>query len=247
MDPADHPHLSRMLCDRVDIAVVGGVVGVRPGQRAEVAGRAVGDELRVAADLDVAAPGLPGPATGWPGTCWSWRPRSCGLPTAGTARPSVTFPSWLGEHLQPVQLLGGAVILARGLPSAPRAISTRGALPLPPGPPRPASPGIGGWHERTRRRWTLRRSLGTDSYGAGAGRGRGLLLARRVRPRGLPLACIGGAIVAAEELGRSGVLPWPGGLLWPVVAGLALIAAGIGLRAWPITVLGHFFQYRIMC
>jgi protein-S-isoprenylcysteine O-methyltransferase Ste14 len=59
------------------------------------------------------------------------------------------------------------------------------------------------------------------------------------------LACIGAAVVAAEVLGRRGRLPWPGGLVWPVVAGLVLIAAGIGLRAWSIAALGRFFQYQI--
>jgi len=53
------------------------------------------------------------------------------------------------------------------------------------------------------------------------------------------------AIVAAEVLGRRGRLLWPGGLVWPVVAGLVLIAAGIGLRAWSIVTLGRFFQYQI--
>jgi protein-S-isoprenylcysteine O-methyltransferase Ste14 len=53
------------------------------------------------------------------------------------------------------------------------------------------------------------------------------------------------AIVAAEVLGRRGGLPWPGGLVWPVVAGLVLMAAGIGLRAWSILTLGRFFQYQI--
>ena len=53
------------------------------------------------------------------------------------------------------------------------------------------------------------------------------------------------AVIAAEVLGRRGGLLWPGGLVWPVVAGLALMAAGIGLRAWSIVTLGRFFQYRI--
>src|SRR5215470_10344457 len=53
------------------------------------------------------------------------------------------------------------------------------------------------------------------------------------------------AIVAAEVLGRHGRLLWPGGLVWPVVAGLVLIAAGIGLRTWSIVTLGRFFQYQI--
>ena len=54
-----------------------------------------------------------------------------------------------------------------------------------------------------------------------------------------------GAIVAAEVLGRRGRLPWPGGLTWPVVAGLALMTAGMGLRVWSIVTLGRFFQYQI--
>jgi protein-S-isoprenylcysteine O-methyltransferase Ste14 len=53
------------------------------------------------------------------------------------------------------------------------------------------------------------------------------------------------AVIAAEVLGRRGGLLWPGGLVWPVVAGLALMAAGIGLRAWSIVTLGRFFQYQI--
>jgi hypothetical protein len=35
------------------------------------------------------------------------------------------------------------------------------------------------------------------------------------------------AVVAAQVLGRRGGLLWPGGLVWPVVAGLALMVAGI--------------------
>jgi protein-S-isoprenylcysteine O-methyltransferase Ste14 len=53
------------------------------------------------------------------------------------------------------------------------------------------------------------------------------------------------AVVAAEVLGRRGRLLWPGGLVWPVAAGLVLIAAGLGLRAWSIVTLGRFFQYQI--
>jgi len=59
------------------------------------------------------------------------------------------------------------------------------------------------------------------------------------------LPCIAGSIIAAEVLGRHGRLLWPGGLAWPFVAGVVLIAAGIGLRAWSIASLGRFFQYRI--
>ena len=57
--------------------------------------------------------------------------------------------------------------------------------------------------------------------------------------------CLVGSVVAAQLLGRRGGLLWPGGLVWPVVAGVALIAAGIGLRAWSIATLGRFFQYWI--
>jgi protein-S-isoprenylcysteine O-methyltransferase Ste14 len=53
------------------------------------------------------------------------------------------------------------------------------------------------------------------------------------------------AVIAAEVLGRRGGLPWPGGMIWPVVTGVVLIAAGIGLRAWSIATLGRFFQYQI--
>jgi len=53
------------------------------------------------------------------------------------------------------------------------------------------------------------------------------------------------AVAAAQVLGRRGGVLWPGGLVWPVVAGLALMVAGIGLRAWSIVTLGRFFQYRI--
>jgi len=59
------------------------------------------------------------------------------------------------------------------------------------------------------------------------------------------LPCIAGSIIAAEVLGRRGRLLWPGGLEWPFVAGIVLIIAGIGLRAWSIASLGRFFQYRI--
>ena len=65
-------------------------------------------------------------------------------------------------------------------------------------------------------------------------------------PSGLVLgACVAGSVVAAVRIGRDGPLPWPGGRVWPVVAGLVLIAVGLGLRAWSIATLGRFFQYRI--
>ena len=59
------------------------------------------------------------------------------------------------------------------------------------------------------------------------------------------IACLVAAVIAAEALGRRGGLPWPGGEVWPVVAGIALIAAGLALRIWSIATLGRFFQYQI--
>ena len=59
------------------------------------------------------------------------------------------------------------------------------------------------------------------------------------------IGCLAAAVAAAEMLGRDGRLPWPGGLAWPAAAGIALIIAGIGLRAWSIATLGRLFQYQI--
>ena len=65
-------------------------------------------------------------------------------------------------------------------------------------------------------------------------------------PSGLVLSvCIGGSIFAAVRLGRGGPLQWPGPRAWPVVAGIFLIAVGVGVRAWSIATLGRFFQYHI--
>jgi protein-S-isoprenylcysteine O-methyltransferase Ste14 len=78
-------------------------------------------------------------------------------------------------------------------------------------------------------------------------RQRSLLRGRAARdPSGVILAaCLTASVVAAIQLGQHGPLLWPGGRLWPLVAGLALLAAGVGLRAWSISALGRFFQYRI--
>ena len=47
----------------------------------------------------------------------------------------------------------------------------------------------------------------------------------------LLLATIGAGIVVSELLGRHGGLLWPGGVLWPYVAGLVLMVAGLGLAS----------------
>ena len=59
------------------------------------------------------------------------------------------------------------------------------------------------------------------------------------------LPAMAASVIAAEALGRRGGLPWPGGEVWPVVAGIALIAAGLALRIWSIATLGRFFEYQI--
>ena len=56
---------------------------------------------------------------------------------------------------------------------------------------------------------------------------------------------VAAAVIAAQVLGRRGGLLWPGGRIWPVVAGLTLIAACVAIRAWSIITLGHLFQYSI--
>ena len=77
---------------------------------------------------------------------------------------------------------------------------------------------------------------------------------QRLRVGGLPARdpsalvlslCVAGSIFAAIRLGRDGPAPWPGGRLWPVIAGIVLIAVGVALRAWSIAALGRFFQYHI--
>ncbi len=59
------------------------------------------------------------------------------------------------------------------------------------------------------------------------------------------VACLAGAVIAAQALGRGGGLDWPGGLLWPVVAGAVLVITGGGLRAWSMLTLGRLFQFQI--
>ena len=59
------------------------------------------------------------------------------------------------------------------------------------------------------------------------------------------IVCIGGSVFAAERIGRHGGVLWPGGRLWPVVAGIALVVAGVAVRTWSIASLGRFFQYQI--
>ena len=93
-------------------------------------------------------------------------------------------------------------------------------------------------------------------------RGVGGLAGVRVRDEGAPAPAgtwPGG--LGSERFGPGMFVWWPrsrgggagpprsaavaGGLVWPVVAGVVLIVAGIDLRAWLIPTLGRFFQYLI--
>ncbi len=56
---------------------------------------------------------------------------------------------------------------------------------------------------------------------------------------------VAASVIAAQLLGRHGGLLWPGGRIWPVVAGLTMIVACVAIRAWSIITLGRFFQYSI--
>jgi protein-S-isoprenylcysteine O-methyltransferase Ste14 len=56
---------------------------------------------------------------------------------------------------------------------------------------------------------------------------------------------LAGSVALSQLLGRRGGLLWPGGRLWPVIVGIALIVLGAGIRAWAIGSLGRFFQYQI--
>jgi protein-S-isoprenylcysteine O-methyltransferase Ste14 len=61
----------------------------------------------------------------------------------------------------------------------------------------------------------------------------------------LVYVCVAASVIAAQILGRRGGLLWPGGRLWPVVAGLTMVVACVAVRAWSIITLGRFFQYSI--
>lgn len=58
-------------------------------------------------------------------------------------------------------------------------------------------------------------------------------------------SALAGSVILSQVLGRHGALLWPGGRLWPVIAGIVLIVLGAGIRAWAIASLGRFFQYQI--
>ena len=58
------------------------------------------------------------------------------------------------------------------------------------------------------------------------------------------VATVGGAIAAAFPLSRVHSADLGGGL-WPVGAGLALLALGASLRLWSMVTLGRFFTFRV--
>ena len=53
---------------------------------------------------------------------------------------------------------------------------------------------------------------------------------------------IAGSIVLASDVPSAGITD---GRSWPAVAGLTLMAAGLGLRAWSIVTLGRFFTHSL--
>ena len=53
---------------------------------------------------------------------------------------------------------------------------------------------------------------------------------------------IDGAIVLASEVHSAGIT---GGDAWPAAIGLAVMAAGLGFRAWSIVTLGRFFTHSL--
>jgi protein-S-isoprenylcysteine O-methyltransferase Ste14 len=77
-------------------------------------------------------------------------------------------------------------------------------------------------------------------------RGRGSTAAGSDPTYYLMAAAMAGGVVAALWLARhvpsAGI---SGGRVWPVVAGLLVMAAGLALRAWSIVTLGRFFTYAV--
>jgi protein-S-isoprenylcysteine O-methyltransferase Ste14 len=55
-----------------------------------------------------------------------------------------------------------------------------------------------------------------------------------------------GGLALAVLAARSGDLTLPGPGWWPVALGLAVFAAGLGLRAWAVRALGRFFQFTVV-
>jgi protein-S-isoprenylcysteine O-methyltransferase Ste14 len=60
---------------------------------------------------------------------------------------------------------------------------------------------------------------------------------------GAVLAGIALAVLVANQVDDF-LLPGPG--WWPLAVGLALVAAGFGLRIWALRTLGRFFKYRVV-
>jgi protein-S-isoprenylcysteine O-methyltransferase Ste14 len=56
------------------------------------------------------------------------------------------------------------------------------------------------------------------------------------------LACIAGAVVASLDR----VASMPGGVWWPLIAGIALMMVGAGLRIWSVATLGRYFKLMVV-
>ena len=62
----------------------------------------------------------------------------------------------------------------------------------------------------------------------------------------LTLSVLAGTIAAAVVAGQAEQAELPGAEWWPRVAGVSVLVAGFGLRAWSVRTLGRFFKYRVV-
>jgi protein-S-isoprenylcysteine O-methyltransferase Ste14 len=81
-----------------------------------------------------------------------------------------------------------------------------------------------------------------------------LALALRTRGNGgrdrsfvpLTLSVLAGLALGVLAARRAGDLALPGPGWWPVVVGVAIFAAGLGVRAWAVHELGRFFKFTVV-
>jgi protein-S-isoprenylcysteine O-methyltransferase Ste14 len=61
----------------------------------------------------------------------------------------------------------------------------------------------------------------------------------------LTFALLGGSAISTVAAAYN-LAPLPGGVWWPVIAGVALIWIGSALRVWSIVVLGRYFKLMVV-